>query len=266
MTFVSYIEKAFMLSVDTLFSLIPRRVPDRKRLAACRIVAHRGDHDNNRSIRENTLPAFDRVLENGIWGVEFDIRWTLDLKPVVFHDADLMRLFGSSLNIKDLTFGQLKNDFPLIPSLEEVVQKYGKKLHIFAEIKEEVYPDPPRQNQILDDLFASLEPITDYHILSLSPPMLAIINFAPEHSFIPVAETNMRYMSNLALSKGYGGVCGHYLFLSDALLKTHHGRGQRTGTGYTSSRNCLFREINRGVDWIFSNNAVAVQQILNQYR
>ncbi|MBW1894354.1 MAG: glycerophosphodiester phosphodiesterase [Deltaproteobacteria bacterium] len=260
----SIIEKIFMLSADTMFSIIPRRVPDRESLMQCKVVAHRGDHDNNNKILENTIPAFDRVLENSIWGFEFDIRWTSDLKPVVFHDADLMRLFDSPLKIKDLTFDQIKKDFPLIPSLEEVIHKYGNKLHIFAEIKEEIYPDPALQNNMLKELFASLEPVKDYHILSLCPDMFKVINFAPEHSFIPVAETNMRDMSELALSNDFGGVCGHYLFVTDDILRKHHKKGQGAGTGYASSANCLFREMNRGVDWIFSNNAVEIQGILNQ--
>ena len=266
MALTSFIEKMFTFTADTLFSLIPRRIPDTESLKNCKIIAHRGDHDGNKTIFENTIPAFDRVLENNIWGVEFDIRWTRDLIPVVFHDEDLMRLFGSPLKVRSLTFEQLRKDFPLIPSLEEVIQKYGKKLHMLVEIKEEVYPDPALQNKRLNDLFAGFEPVKDYHVLSLCPDMFTIINFAPKYSFVPVAETNIREMSELALKNNFGGVCGHYLILSDGIAKKHHEKGQRTGTGYTASANCLFREINRGTDWIFSNNAVSVQKILNRYR
>jgi len=39
--------------------------------------------------------------------------------------------------------------------------------------------------------------------------------------------------------------------------------GQSIGTGYICSKNCLIRELNRGVKWIFSNNAVELQGILN---
>jgi len=266
MTLATLIEKSFMFTANALFALIPRRIPDKESLAQCKIIAHRGDHDGNKKILENTMPAFDRVLENNIWGFEFDIRWTRDLIPVVFHDEDLMRLFGSPLKIKNLTFDQIRKDFPLVPSLEEVIQKYGKKLHMLAEIKEEVYPDPSLQNKRLKDLFATLEPVKDYHVLSLCPDMFTVINFAPEYAFIPVAETNIQEMSELALDNNFGGVCGHYIFLTDEIAKMHHEKGQRTGTGYTASANCLFHEINRGTDWIFSNNPVRVQKILDRYR
>jgi glycerophosphoryl diester phosphodiesterase len=36
------------------------------------------------------------------------------------------------------------------------------------------------------------------------------------------------------------------------------------GTGYVRTPNCLFRELNRGVDWIFSNHAAEVQALLRR--
>ena len=35
-------------------------------------------------------------------------------------------------------------------------------------------------------------------------------------------------------------------------------------TGYVNSKNCLFRELNRGVEWIFSDNAVELQKMVDQ--
>jgi hypothetical protein len=33
------------------------------------------------------------------------------------------------------------------------------------------------------------------------------------------------------------------------------------GTGFADSRRCLYREVNRGVDWIFSNRAADMQAV-----
>jgi glycerophosphoryl diester phosphodiesterase len=46
-------------------------------------------------------------------------------------------------------------------------------------------------------------------------------------------------------------------------LKKHQTQNQRIGTGYIHSKNCLFRELNRGVEWIFSNHAVKLQSMCN---
>jgi glycerophosphoryl diester phosphodiesterase len=73
----------------------------------------------------------------------------------------------------------------------------------------------------------------------------------------------LKQFSRLALERKMGGVAGHYLLLNNALMARHHARGQRIGTGYPASKNCLYREINRGVEWIFSNDAGKLQQIIN---
>lgn len=53
--------------------------------------AHRGLHDASLGIPENSLAAFDRAIEAG-WGIELDVRLTVDGDTVVFHDATLDRL------------------------------------------------------------------------------------------------------------------------------------------------------------------------------
>ena len=70
---------------------------------ACRVFAHRGLHDDPR-VPENTMASLAAVLRfEDIHGVEFDIRWTKDLVPMVFHDPDLQRVFGSPERLADLT-------------------------------------------------------------------------------------------------------------------------------------------------------------------
>jgi hypothetical protein len=36
----------------------------------------------------------------------------------------------------------------------------------------------------------------------------------------------------LAIMRSYGGIAGHYLLISDGILKKHHARNQCIGTGY----------------------------------
>ena len=70
-----YLERALMAGVDLWFRWIPRMRPSRAALEACKIVSHRGEHDNRR-VFENTLAAFDAAAAAGCWGLEFDVRWT----------------------------------------------------------------------------------------------------------------------------------------------------------------------------------------------
>ncbi|MDP4978758.1 MAG: hypothetical protein NWQ21_04810, partial [Desulfobacterales bacterium] len=49
------------------------------------------------------------------------------------------------------------------------------------------------------------------------------------------------------------------LFVTDALVGKHTALGQNVGTGFIDSVNCLFREVNRHITWIFSNRAATLQ-------
>ena len=152
---------------------------------------------------ENTLEGFDTAVEAGVWGLEFDIRWTRDLRPVVFHDRDLRRIFNDPRQICEFDRQALGEQFPLIPSLEEVVRRYGRRVHLMIELKAEPYPRPRRQANILADVFTGLEPKRDFHFLTLDAGMFAHVGFAPPSAYLPVAQLNFRTLSRLALSRGY---------------------------------------------------------------
>jgi glycerophosphoryl diester phosphodiesterase len=160
-----------------------------------------------------------------------------------------------------MTLTELKMHCHMIPALSEVIQKYGKKMHLMIEIKKEPYPDPEHQNNVLKDLFRCLTPQQDFHFVSLRPEMFMLIDFVPSSTFIPSARINVKKLSDLALMNNYSGIAGHYVLITDTLLKKHHLQKQRVGTGYIRSQNCLFRELNRGVEWIFTNHAIELQGI-----
>ena len=257
-----WLESRLMQICDSIFSIVPQKAPTLENLSKCKIISHRGQHDNI-TVYENTLSAFDHALETeGIWGIELDFRWTKDLHPVVAHDPDLLRLFGSNLKISETTLAELKQYCPQVPTLEEVLLRYGGKLHLMVEAKEEHYPQPEKQNMILKDLFAPLQPREDFHLLSLDPEMLVLVKFVDTSAKIPVAVFNAKILSKISLNEKYAGLGGHYLLLHKKIVKQHLDCGQKIGVGYPKSKNNLFREINRGVEWIFCNNAVEVSGIL----
>ena len=254
-------EKLLLPMIDGIYGRLPQPHPSAERLQSCRIISHRGEHDN-RHVFENTLESFDAAVAQGVWGIEFDLRWTRDMQPVVVHDADLRRVFGRDLRVGDCRLQDLKKACPHLPTLAEVVDRYGGKVHLMMELKAEAYPDPSRQNRILGEIFEALRPDLDFHLLSLEPDMFGLITFAPATAFVPVARLNFPDLCRRAMQKGYGGVAGHYALVTDAAIQRLHAAGQKVGTGYPRSRNCLFREIHRGVDWIFSNRAGEVQRLI----
>ena len=178
MAFPHLIEAYFHRIVDFWFATWPQPVPPKTRLRDCKIISHRGEHDN-RTIFENTLAAFDRVYQAGGWGLELDIRWTRDLQPVVIHDPDMMRVFQENIPVHQATLQELQARCPLVPALADVVQHYGGKIHLMIEIKAEHYPEPALQSQILQDHLSRLTPQIDYHLISLAPEMLTYWEWCP---------------------------------------------------------------------------------------
>lgn len=258
------VQKAVLGLIDQFYAVLPQPRPAAEDLRCCKIVSHRGQHDNCR-VLENTVDAFDQAVEGNVWGIECDVRWTRDLEPVIFHDPDCRRLFGAANRIADLSLDQIRSDFPLIPTLEAFVRRYGRRLHLMIELKSGDRFVPKVQVDKLRRLLTPLRPIEDFHILSLDPAMFEVASFVPAQALIPVSTANTRHISDTTLRCGYGGMAGHFAFLHKRLLAKHRARGQFVGSGFVASKNCLFRELNRGIDWIFSNHAVQLQALCDQY-
>lgn len=257
------VENLLQTLADILYAGIPRSRPSRSSLQNCKIVSHRGEHDN-KSVMENTLAAFDRVVESGVWGIEFDIRWTHDLKPVVIHDTDCRRVFGKSLVINRVRLDELQAAVPEIPSLEQVIQRYAGKVHLMVELKQDEFSNHQSQRECLQNLFSNLTPALDFHILALSQPIFSLVDFLPDNALLPVAAFNIGEFSEKSLQRNYAGISGQYLLVTNKLIRKHGQLNQKTGTGFVGSRFCFYRELNRGVEWIFTNHALKMQAIRNK--
>jgi len=261
---LTLLQDAAMAVADFIMAAIPRPVPSLNALSECRIISHRGEFDNS-AVMENTLEAFDIARHHGVWGIECDIRWTADLVPVICHDADASRVFGDPIIIAEVSFSELRERVPLVPSLAELVAEFGGNTHLMLEIKSVPNSDVATQSGILAESLADLQPEAEFHFLALDPALFELATFVPARCCLPVAEINLRKLSAAALMQELGGVTGHFLLLSKAVKRRHEEAGQQVGTGFIASQNCLFRELNRGVRLIFSNDAVRIKKIRDQY-
>ncbi|MFA6322747.1 MAG: glycerophosphodiester phosphodiesterase [Candidatus Buchananbacteria bacterium] len=88
---------------------------------------------------ENTIASFKKALELGVDMVEFDVRLTKDLYPVVVHDNQLARLAKKFKRLNQLTLDQVK-DLKVkggeeIPTLGEVLAVIDNKIGLDIELK-----------------------------------------------------------------------------------------------------------------------------------
>lgn len=101
--------------------------------------AHRGLHDADGGIPENSMEAFGRAVEAG-YGIELDVQMSKDGVPVVFHDFTLKRMCGAEGRVCDYTFEELEQLRLLgtdqkIPKFEDVLKLVGGRTPMIVELK-----------------------------------------------------------------------------------------------------------------------------------
>lgn len=102
-------------------------------------VAHRGYHDMNKQIWENTLSAFSRAIEAD-FAIECDIQLSSDSVPMVFHDHDLQRLCGIAGDVRERTASELRmlsigGTSDKIPTLRQMLDLVKGEVPLVIELK-----------------------------------------------------------------------------------------------------------------------------------
>jgi glycerophosphoryl diester phosphodiesterase len=104
-----------------------------------RPIAHRGLHDLNKKVWENTLSAFRRAVEKN-FAIECDVHLSSDRVPVVIHDGDLKRLTRTdgfvwqrtAAEMQALKVGRTRDH---VPALAELLDLVRGKVPLVIELK-----------------------------------------------------------------------------------------------------------------------------------
>lgn len=104
-----------------------------------RPIAHRGFHDRNRTVWENTMTAFSRAVEAG-FSIECDLQYTADAVPVVFHDDTLKRLCGIDGDVRKRTAAELGllavgGTADRVPTLKQMLARVDGRVPLVLELK-----------------------------------------------------------------------------------------------------------------------------------
>lgn len=146
-----------------------------------RPIAHRGLHAAG--VPENSLAAFERAISRGM-PFELDVQRTADGQLVIFHDAVLDRLTGSSGSIAekplaDLKMLRLSGSSQSIPTLSEVFALCRGRVPILIELKNEGKVGP-LEDAVLAEIarydgqvaIESFNPFSVLHIRRKAPHIL----------------------------------------------------------------------------------------------
>ena len=145
------------------------------------IMAHRGF---SAAAPENTLPAFQKCIDEDFSAAELDVQMLADGTIIVLHDDNLKRTTGVDKNVWEVTYDEIKDldngrffdeEFAgtRIPTLDEVIKLAGSgkdKLFLNIEIKRNGHDEGITQKVvdiIVENNYLSNCDITsqDYHTL-----------------------------------------------------------------------------------------------------
>ncbi len=183
------------LSLLPVYAVLPGRISRRQRNIFRGVnYAHRGLHSRDRSVPENSLPAFRRAAAEG-YGIELDVQLSRDGKVVVFHDDTLDRVCGVHARVDDLTWDELSalrlcGTEERIPLFSEVLKSINGCEALIVELK-----NGPRNRELCEKTLALL---SEYRgnvcIESFNPLIVAWFRFhAPDMVRGQLATTVQNY-------------------------------------------------------------------------
>ncbi|MGN1113650.1 MAG: glycerophosphodiester phosphodiesterase family protein [Oscillospiraceae bacterium] len=102
-------------------------------------ISHRGLHNIQKGVPENSLKAFELSCEKNL-AIELDVRMTKDGKLVVVHDGNLKRLCGVDVNVSDIYADEITEYSILgtsekIPLLSQVLKLVNGRVPLMIELK-----------------------------------------------------------------------------------------------------------------------------------
>jgi glycerophosphoryl diester phosphodiesterase len=202
------------------------------------LLGHRGA-PNKGSIEGNSVAAFDRAVEHGCDGFEFDVRRTACGRAVISHDARFGRV-----KVSHALCGELRG----LPRLEDIVRQYGQRAFLDIELK--VKGLEGRVLAILRDH----PPERDYVVSSFLPDVL--LELKARSAVVPVGlicEKPRQLVAWRKLPLDY--VIVHQSLVTRRLVHLFHGAGRKVLVWTVNSRRAMLQLASWRVDGIVSDRS-----------
>ena len=149
-------------------------------------IAHRGYHDHQNGVIENSLSAFSAAIAAG-YAIELDVQRSADDAAIVFHDDDMDRLTGATGAFRDFGAAELgrtvlRGSTDRIPTLKDVLALVAGRVPLLIEIKENWNTmedtDGRLENAVAADLVGYAGPVA---VMAFNPHCIArMARLAPD--------------------------------------------------------------------------------------
>ncbi|MER0238204.1 glycerophosphodiester phosphodiesterase family protein [Fulvimarina sp. MAC8] len=198
---------------------------------SARPYAHRGLHDGNRAVPENSLAAAKLAIDQG-FGIECDLQLSRDGVPVVFHDDDLKRLTGRngdvvSLDAADLTRLKLCETAETIPTFAELLDLVAGRVPLLIELKSSGTTDRETFVSVVAKCLATY----DAHaaLMSFDPELVAscrrTVNDRPVGLTAEGADAQALHQHETVASRGFAFVSYNHRHLPNRFTEDLRRRG-----------------------------------------
>ena len=229
---------------------------------SAKIIAHKGYHPGD--VPENSLEALIKAQELGVYGSEFDVWMTLDSKVVVYHDKTVA-VNGASKKVYECTYAELKTAVPSLATLEEFLEQ-GKKCPAVKLICEIKYHDDGDRTVAAAEACHALVSAAGMtaQVEYISVNAAALKRLAVLSPGVMLQDVNSDYPMDraTAVAAGIKGINYDFNKLTDAQIADAHEKGMVVGTWTVDKEEDMRTMINRGVDFITTNEPVLLQQVL----
>lgn len=144
-------------------------------------IAHRGLHDAERGVIENTTTAVQAAMDQG-YGIEVDLQLSADHRAMVYHDSTLDRLTNETGKVVERTVKELQSiDFKhttdLMMTLENLLDLVAGRVPLFLEVKSQWGHVGPLENAVAKALdtysgavaIMSFDPESVFHFRQNAP-------------------------------------------------------------------------------------------------
>lgn len=232
------------------------------------VIAHRGASGE---MPENTLPAFERAVEQSADMIETDLHLTQDGVVVIHHDAALARL-GEQGEIRDRTAAELAAlnaapgaDFEArMPTLLDVLDGFGERMEFNLELKvgshapyegmEEQVVDAVRERGLLPRMLFS----------SFDDGVLARVRALSEEARIAVLVSPRAPLSILKRADRVRAeaINPHISMITSRMVRSAHAASLRVFPYTANEEPEMIRLLEAGVDGIITNYPKQLRALL----